>query len=80
LEAKEKRKESKEQAISWAAKRLKLLTKDPTKTDENGRWKCGAIKDLANEACKKFNVDGSDAKTDKDPCWKLLTTNQYLRL
>jgi hypothetical protein len=60
LEAKEKCKESKEQAISWAAQRLELLTKDPTKTDENGRWKHGVIKDLANEACKKFNVDERD--------------------
>jgi hypothetical protein len=60
LEAKKKRKESKEQAISWAAQRLKLLTKDPLKTDENGRWKRGVIKDLANEARKKFNVDERD--------------------
>jgi hypothetical protein len=60
LEVKEKHKESKEQAISWAAQRLNLLTKDPTKNNENGRWKCRVIKDLANEACKKFNVDERD--------------------
>jgi hypothetical protein len=69
LEAKEKCKESKEQAISWVAQRLKLLTKDLTKTDENDHWKCRVIKDLANEACKKFNVDERD-EIKVDTIWQ----------
>ena len=30
------------------------------KTDKKGHWKRGVVKDLANEACMKFNVNKRD--------------------
>jgi hypothetical protein len=58
--ATEKRAEKKEQAISWAAKRLKTLAKDPTKVGRTGSWKRGILKELVTEARKKFDVDERD--------------------
>jgi hypothetical protein len=58
--AKEEHEENKEKATAWAAKRLKLLTKDPTKVDKNGKWKHGVIKALAIEVQKKFNLNERD--------------------